>query len=193
MKYILGLTGPTGSGKTTATKVAENLGWYVINCDKLVHTAYENEVLISALTSAFGSGILTENKINRKELGKIAFSSKENTNLLNKTVLPFILEVIKEEISSAKSEKILLDAPTLFESGANRLCSSTCAILSSYENRLARILSRDNITPENAKARMEAGKSDEYYKAQTRHIIYNNGEEKALIEEFSRLLNKLGG
>ncbi len=193
MKYVLGLTGPTGSGKTTACKVAENMGWYVINCDKLVHTAYENEVLISALTSAFGSGILTENKINRKELGKIAFSSKENTNLLNKTVLPFILEVIKEEISSAKSEKILLDAPTLFESGANALCNATCAILSSPENRLARILLRDNITLDSAKARMSAGKSDEYYKDKTPHIIYNNGQEKDLETAFFRFLNKIGG
>ncbi len=194
MKYVLGLTGPTGAGKSTAANLARDNGFFVIDCDKLVKEVYEKSQVLKAIKNAFGEEVFFENfKLNRKKLAEKAFSSKENTELLNKTVLPFILEHIKEEISGCENEKILLDAPTLFESGANTLCNDVCAVLSLEQNRFNRIISRDNITEKDALLRMSAGKKDEYYKARTQHIIYNDAKEEDFKSEFSRLLMKLGG
>ncbi|MEE0929358.1 MAG: dephospho-CoA kinase [Acutalibacteraceae bacterium] len=194
MKYVLGLTGPTGSGKSTLGRIALKHGWYVIDCDQTVKAAYKREDVLTALSSAFGDDILSENKeIIRPKLAEKAFSSKENTELLNKTVLPFIFSMIKEEINKANSEKILLDAPTLYESGADKLCNAVCALLSKEETRFTRITARDSIDEAAARLRMSAGKDDEYYKSRTPYILYNDLDEKALEKAFLALTEKLGG
>lgn len=194
MRFILGLTGPTGSGKSTACTAAEGMGWYVIDCDRVAREATEQEEALKALTAAFGEDILnSDGSLSRKSLAQKAFSSADKTELLNSTILPFILELIKEKIKNSNSEKILLDAPTLYESGADRLCDAVCAILSAPDNRLARILSRDNIDLSAARLRMSAGKSDEYYKSKTPHIIYNDADTSTLLKEFTKLLKTFGG
>ncbi len=191
LKYVVGLTGPTGSGKTSACAVAEELGYKVINCDTLAREAVEKEDALLSLTNAFGNDILENGKLNRKALAEKAFKSEDKTELLNKTLLPFVVEIIKEEIQKADEDKILLDAPTLYESGADILCSSVIAVLSSLENRKKRILLRDNITKEAANLRISAGKDDNYYKDKTQHIIYNNGELATFKKEFKEKLKAL--
>lgn len=194
MKFILGLTGPTGSGKTTACKAAADLGFLVIDCDKVARKATEDENCLKALAKEFGNDILnSEGNLNRKELAFKAFSSKEKTELLNATIFPFILEMLKEEINSADSKFILIDAPTLFESGADSMCNETCAILADNESRLKRIMQRDSLDQESAVLRMSAGKSDEYYKDRTKHILYNNNNTEELYNQFLKLLKTFMG
>lgn len=184
MKFILGLTGPTGSGKTTLSKAAADLGYTVLDCDIIARKAAEQENTLAALTTAFGQDILEDGILNRKALAKKAFSSTNGTELLNKTMLPFVVELIKKEIENADSEKILLDAPTLYESGADSLCNAVIAVLADCGDRKARIISRDNLTEAEAQLRLTAGKNDNYYKDKTQHIIYNNGDKHAFIEDF---------
>ena len=88
MSLIIGLTGPTGSGKTTVSKAAKDLGFKVIDCDKLARKAVEKgEEGLKAVVNAFGEDILLANgELNRKELAKKAFSTEEKTELLNKTL-----------------------------------------------------------------------------------------------------------
>jgi len=194
MKFIVGLTGPTGSGKSTACRAAADLGFFVIDCDKTARKAAEDKNCLKALATAFGNDILnSDGSLNRKALAEKAFCNKEKTNLLNETIFPFVLEILKSEIEMTEEEKILLDAPTLFESGVDHLCNETCAILAYPEIRLKRILKRDNLDESQAKLRMSAGKSDEYYKGKTKHILYNNNREEELYEEFSNLLNSFIG
>ena len=188
LKKTIGLTGPTGAGKTSACEVAEKLGYKVINCDTLARRAVERAETLSALIKAFGEEITENGKLNRKALAKKAFSSKENTELLNKTILPFIVALIKEETEKAEEDKILLDAPTLYESGADSLCNAVIAVMSSRENRKARILSRDSLTEEAAELRLSAGKNDDYYKEKTQHIIYNDGTLAEFKENFRQKL-----
>lgn len=194
MKYVIGLTGPTGAGKTDACGVAKELGFFVINCDIVARKATEDKECLSALCTAFGDDILnSDNTLNRAALAKKAFSNKENTELLNKTIFPFINKLIKLEIENSKENKILLDAPTLYEADADRLCSAVCVILSDKELRKKRIMLRDGISDDAAELRMSAGKSDEYYKAKTQNIIYNDSDIETLKDNFKNLLTKLTG
>ena len=100
-----------------------------------------------------------------------------------------------EEIFCYKgvSNKVLLDAPTLFESGADSMCNAVVAVLAEKEDRKKRIILRDGLTDAEAELRISAGKNDDYYKDRTQHIIYNNGDQNAFILEFKSKLNTLEG
>ncbi len=190
MSFVIGLTGPTGAGKSSVTVVAEEMGFKVVDCDKLARKAVERgSAGHGALMVAFGSEILNhEGEINRKKLAEIAFSTPENTELLNKTLLPYITLLVREEITG---DKVLLDAPTLFESGADSLCDEVIAVISDEKTRKARIVQRDNIDEAAAELRMKAGKSDEFYIEKTNNIVYNDCEISVFNLKIQKLLTKL--
>lgn len=195
MKQIMGLTGPTGAGKSTACLAAADKGVRVIDCDGTARLATEDAACLKALADVFGHDILTgDGKLDRAALAAKAFASPERTALLNQTIFPFILEILKRQIEECDGNFVLLDAPTLFESGANELCDTTCAILADETSRLERIKQRDGLTEEQARLRMNAGKPDSYYKARVQHILYNNQGEEELYRQFSALLDQwIGG
>ncbi len=186
----IGLTGPTGAGKSTASAVAENMGIQVIDCDSVAREAVlKGSDGLFALQKAFGEDILLPSgELDRKILAQKAFSSEVSTELLNNTLLPFVVKLVEEKI---EKDIVLLDAPTLFESGLNLKCDYTIAVLSAPEIRLKRIMERDSISEKEALLRMNAGKKDDFYKKNADYIIYNNADEKALTAEFEKILGGL--
>lgn len=190
MSFVVGLTGPTGAGKSSVTAVAENLGFKIVDCDKLSRVAVEkgSEGLL-AVVAAFGDEVLNDDKtLNRAVLAQKAFSTPENTELLNKTLLPYIMTLVKAELDC---DLVLLDAPTLFESGADNLCDEVIAVISDEKTRLDRIMARDNIDEEAALLRINAGKPDEFYIEKTNNIVYNDCELSVLNLKIQKLLTKL--
>lgn len=187
MKLIIGLTGPTGSGKSSAATICRKYGLKVVDCDRIARKATEKGTAgLNALVRIFGNDILNPDKtLNRKVLATKAFSTKENTELLNKTIFPFIEKLVLSEIDC---NKVLLDAPTLFESGINSICFKTIAVLSDTEIRLNRIIKRDNLTEQQAKLRISAGKNDNFYKENADYIIYNSQNETTYLKEFEKVL-----
>ncbi len=190
MSKIIGLTGPTGAGKSSAAKVCKDFGFKHIDCDILARRAVEKGAKgLNAVVNAFGNDILNaDGTLNRKALAEKAFKDTDSTELLNKTLLPFIKELVLAEI---EGEWVLLDAPTLFESGINKICFKTVAVLADREIRLSRIMARDNITSKAALLRINAGKKDEFYIENCDFIIYNNKSENTFNNEFSCLLKEI--
>lgn len=184
---IVGLTGPTGAGKSKAAAAAFELGFRVIDCDFLARVAVEKgSDGLEAVKKAFGNDILNEDgTLNRRELARKAFSTKENTELLNETLLPYIVKLVKEQ---AVGDKVLLDAPTLFESGINSMCTTTVAVLADMDTRLKRITTRDNISEFDANLRISAGKKDDFYINLAEHIVYNNGNGEEFTQNFKNIL-----
>ena len=190
MNIIIGLTGPTGSGKSSAGALAKDFGLKLADCDKIARQAVQKDTDgLKALLTAFGDDILnTDGTLNRKALAKKAFSSRENTQLLNNTIFPYIRQLVLKETEQGN---ILMDAPTLFESGIDKICFKTIAVLSNKKNRLARIIERDNLTEEEALLRMSAGKNDDFYLKNADYIIYNNDSQEEFLKEFKEVLNKI--
>ena len=187
---IIGLTGPTGAGKSNLTETAQNLGFKVIDCDRVARKAVEKESEgLKALVKVFGADILLENgELNRKALARKAFVTTEQTETLNKTLFPFITELVEKEFDS---ELILLDAPTLIESGLNKKCDKVIGIWADPEIRLQRICERDGLSLEDAKIRLNAGKDESFYKENTDILIYNNGEIPEFRKEISEILTEI--
>ena len=192
MSIIIGLTGPTGAGKSTAAAAAEKFGLQVIDCDKSARAATEKGTDgLKALVSAFGEDILLpDGSLNRRALAAAAFASPQKTELLNKTVLPHIVKLV---LAETEGKNVLLDAPTLFESGLNSVCTAVIAVSANAEIRRERIIKRDALSPEAAILRINAGKTDEYYKQKADYFLYNNSDEKAFYERFSDILKKIIG
>ncbi len=190
MSIIIGLTGPTGAGKSSAATICKKLSVKHIDCDIIARKATEKgEEGLTAVCEVFGNDILnTDGTLNRKVLAKKAFKDADSTELLNKTLLPIVKKMVLKEIDC---DKVLLDAPTLFESGIDKICYKTVAVLSDKEIRLKRILARDNITTEQALLRINAGKNDDFYKEKCDFVIYNNADENTFMDDFLNLLKEI--
>lgn len=192
MSIVIGLTGPTGSGKSSVSRIAEDFGFRVIDCDKTAREVTEKGTDgLRALVSVFGEEILfPDGNLNRKALAALAFKDRQSTDLLNKTILPYIADLV---IKQAAGQDTLLDAPTLFESGINEICNKTIAVLAEKDIRLKRIIERDNLTLKEAETRINAGKDDEFFKINADYILYNNGDENAFLKRFSDILKEITG
>ncbi len=184
---IIGLTGPTGAGKSSLHGVAKELGFRVIDCDKVAREVADSGILVAALQKQFGGDVVENGALNRKLLAARAFSSPENTEALNRIMLPAIADKIKSELQG----KVLLDAPTLFESGLHRLCDSTVCVLSSEENRKKRIIERDGLDEKAASIRLSAAKSDEFFRSRADYTLYNDQNREDFIEQARKLLTKI--
>lgn len=196
MSIIIGLTGPTGSGKSCFSEFAARRNYFVINCDASARkAAYRSSPMVKELVAVFGEDILdSDGELDRKKLAEKAFADDKSTMLLNRTSLPHIVRFIKSEIESAKdNDVIILDAPTLFESGMDSICDAVIAVLADDDVRLERITERDRITIEEAELRMRAGKDEEFYTNRTELVLYNNADIEVFEENANAMLNRIIG
>lgn len=186
--YIIGLTGPTGAGKSAAAEIFEKLGCFHIDADKSARAVTApGSLLLPLLAAEFGGDIInSDGELDRRMLASRAFANPAATQKLNELSFPFITERVGRSVEEAKAghKFILLDAPTLFESGADRMCDISVAVLCPADIRRARIIERDGLTEEQADTRISAGKPDGFYLDRCRYIIYNSG----VFAEFADLV-----
>lgn len=183
---IIGLTGQTGSGKSTLCDILREKGFYICSCDEMAKEVRSDAKTALKIADTFGPDIITEDgQIDKKLLAQRAFSSKEAVKKLNGIMHPAILSLSFERISEAlKSgfEFAVLDAPQLFESGADKDCDFVVSLIADRETRLRRILSRDDITEEEALSRISIQLGEDCFREKSDYIIENN-EEGGLYEK----------
>lgn len=193
---IIGLTGQSGAGKSTAAKFFEQNGFCIINADLLVRKIYSSgSPCIKTIASVFGEDIIAENgSPDRKLLAKRAFSSKENTALLSSIVHPFVTaELLAETKKAAESgaKTVIYDAPQLFESNADVICCEIISVIAEKQVRLERICRRDNISEELALMRMDVQLDEEFFKVNSDYILENNSDLSSLNTQLEGLLKQL--
>ncbi len=186
LPFIMGLTGPSGVGKSTLSTKAKELGFYVIDCDSVAHDVVPT--LKKELIESFGADIFEGEVLNRKKLAQIAFKTKENTEKLNAITLNPIIDKIKEMIASSISPLVLLDGATIIESGINKECGLVISLLADEEVRISRFKARDNLSEEEARLRAKAKKPNEFYEQNSDIILTNNGSVDKLNKEFETII-----
>lgn len=186
---VIGLTGPTGSGKTTALQVLQSLGFTVVDCDAVYHSLVKNDpALRSQLTDAFGSVFLPDGTLDRRTLGKLVFEDAKAMDRLNGIVFPAMHKAVQEVIDSCSGRGVVIDAINLVESGLGSLCDVTIAITAPPEVRLRRIMQRDGIDEAYARGRIAAQKKDAFYRRNCTFLLENRAgnrkEFESLVREF---------
>ena len=189
---ILGLTGQSGAGKSTAARLFEENGFAVINADALVADVYRRSpVCLKAVAAQFGEDIINpDGTLNRQLLAKRAFASKENTALLSSIVHPF---VIAETLKILKDSQgcVVLDAPQLFESNLDAVCDYIVSVTADERIRLKRILARDNITEQQAMERISAQYSEDFFKNNSDFVVENNADFQDFTNQLCVLIDRI--
>ncbi len=195
---IIGLTGGSGAGKSLAASIFRKNGIPVVDADAVYHDILQSQnPCTEELTLAFGSSILMPSGgVDRRKLRE-AVLRRENTSALlhtlNTITHKYIMAKTEELLQSHANEGAqiaLLDAPLLFEAGAERICDTVIGVLAERDLRLARIMKRDGISTNDATTRLNAQKDDTFFLEQCDVIFYNNGSPADLERQICEFLTK---
>ena len=191
---VIGLTGQTGAGKSTVAKMLCEYGCVHIDADILAKTVIQSsETVLNSLKNEFGADIFKNGSLDRKALAKKAFSSVANTEKLNSLTHPAVTKAIEKIIESQKQKgvkAVIIDAIGLIESGEDKLCDFTIAVVAPRDVRFDRITKRDNISSKQANERIDAQKDESFYTENCTYTIRNYGDY-SLEEELKPVIARL--
>ena len=193
MGILLGLTGKTGAGKSTVSRYLKDKGAYVIDGDIVAREILvDNPTLLNILAENFGSDILENDVLNRKKLAEKAFSTPENTALLNSIMHPAINDKIQLQANEAFKtfDVVIVDAAAIIESGYADTCDKLIVVTAPEEIRKERIMKRDNILEKDALIRIKGQKDDNFYLSRADYII-KNYEPYSLENELAQLIKDI--
>ena len=191
---IVGITGPTGAGKTSALRALEQLGGCVLDCDAIYHDMLRSDDgLRRALTDAFGSVFTADGQLDRQKLGTLVFGDPQQLVRLNTIIYAHLPRELERRMAASPAPIIGIDAINLVESGLSKLCDRTLAVLAPVEDRIRRIMARDGISDEYARLRVAAQKDDAFYRTHCTDILENTSAapeafQKTALLFFQRLL-----
>lgn len=181
---IFGLTGPSGSGKAVVGAAFSARGIPVLDTDAVYHAWIEKpSACTEELSKAFGETVLNaDGSINRRALAAIVFADdekkQERLNTLNRITHRYVLESCDAWLAEQSKSGVcaaVIDAPLLIEAGLHLTVDSVIAVLAPRGVRLARIMKRDGISENAAKARISSQKPDAFYREHADFVFVNDG------------------
>lgn len=181
---VIGFTGPTGAGKTSALRALERLGGLVLDCDAVYHDLLRKDsTLRDAITGAFGQVFAPDGTLDRQRLGTVVFSDPAALDTLNRIIYARLPRELLRRMDESSAPVVGIDAINLVESGLCRLCRRTVAVLAPSEQRVRRIMARDGIPEEYARLRVQAQKDDEFYRTHCTDTLFNDCADAAAFED----------
>ncbi len=190
---IIGITGNSGSGKSSVSEIIAKKcdDSIIIDADKIAKSmAAINTKYYNAIKKEFGKDILKANlEIDRKKLANIIFNNDEKRDVLNRITFKYVVSNIKQKINLNKNkEVIILDIPLLFESGLDEICDITLGIIANKNVKIERICKRDKININQAENRINKQLEDKILEKNCNYIIENNGSLKELNEKLQNFI-----
>lgn len=172
---IIGITGGSGCGKTTALNVIRDMGGLILDCDVIYHQLLNTDARMLADIEARFPGTVENGALNRKKLGAIVFADEKALLDLNTITHGAVKKEVLRQLES-KPKLAAIDAIGLFEGGLAELCHVTVAVTAPEEDRIARLMARDGISEEYARSRIAAQHSEDWFRAACDHVLENNGK-----------------
>ena len=196
---IIGLCGGSGSGKGAVSDFLSGRGIPCIDLDQVYHSLTSSDSLcLRELKAEFGEEIIsTDGSLDRVRLRDIVFAggqAEKKLKKLNEITHKHVIFRAEEELSRlclAGHSLAVVDAPLLFESGYDKKCQLTVAVLADRALRIERIRQRDGLSEEEAVQRIDSQMSDGELARRADYTVYNNGTYSELTSSCERLIKKI--
>ena len=191
---VVGITGGSGGGKTTALRVLEEQGALILDCDAIYHDLLQtSDELLAELSEAF-PGTVENGTLNRRKLASRVFSDEAALQLLNRITHRHVSLAVEELLrrhAMRGGTLAAIDAVELVSSGLAARCTTTLAVLADEEKRAERIMARDHIDREAAMARIRAQRTDAYYTENCAHTLWNNADQQQFEQDCRQLFKEI--
>lgn len=186
---VIGITGSISAGKSSVLNILKDIGVFIISADEVYHQMIKPSMsLFNSLIEEWGKDILDiDENIDRNKLSKIVFADPVKLKRLNEITHPAIIGEIEKIISENKNRDIVVEIPLLFETKCEYLVDVIWYVDISKENRISRLMNRNNISREEAIKKIEKYK---YYGDLADVIIYNDGTFEDLKNRVVKLWNE---
>ena len=191
---IIGITGGTGCGKTTALMELESLGALILDCDAIYHELLESSRELLAEIDSNYPGVVRDGKLERKALGAVVFRDADALQRLNRITHSHVdREVTRRlrEHAMAGGTLAAIDAIELISSGISRRCDKTVAVVADEERRIERIMARDNIDRAYAEMRVRAQRPASYFEENCEHVLWNNADQASFRKACRQLFKEI--
>ena len=183
MAYIIGLTGGIGSGKTTLVNYMESLGIPVFIADEEAKKTMQSPQVLDNVKISFGNAIFENGHLNRQKLASIVFSNPDKLKELNSIIHPEVKRLFAIWLDQHKTVPfVVYEAAILFESGSYQNCDYIITVTAPLEDRIARVMQRDNCSREQVLQRINAQWTDEERTAKSNFVIDNTTAQSAKNE-----------
>ena len=189
---VIGITGGIASGKSMVSKELINAGYTVLDSDKCAHEILKNNEVINKIAFEFGRNVITDNQVNRKELGKIIFNDKNAEKKLNAIVHPLVIDELNKQIESFDGDIIFVDVPLLYEANMESMMDKIIVVYVSREVQINRLMKRDQIDYDYAVKKIESQMSLEKKRLLADFVLENDGDfldTKTKLYEVIRSIN----
>ena len=182
---IIGITGNSGSGKSTISKlISKNYEAKIIDADKIAKEMTKNNgEYLQAIRQAFGNDVIKNNELDRKKLADIVFLNRTEKEKLDGLTFEYVVEEIKKELEANQNldyQYIILDVPLLFESKLDKLCDYTIGVIAPKTEKIKRIFKRDKLSKEKALQRLNSQPNDEFFTKNCNTVINNENKEETI-------------
>lgn len=182
---IIGITGNSGSGKSTISKlISKNYEAKIIDADKIAKEMTKNNgEYLQAIRQAFGNDVIKNNELDRKKLADIVFLNRAEKEKLDGLTFEYVVEEIKKELEANQNldyQYIILDVPLLFESKLDKLCDYTIGVIANKKEKIKRICKRDKLSKEKALQRLNSQPNDEFFTKNCNTVINNENKEETI-------------
>lgn len=195
---ILGITGPSGAGKTTLCGLIEkNYNAFIIDADKVAKALNSNPETeyFKKMITLFGEEVLKlDGSLNRKEVARIIYSNNEKRKALNSLTFRYVVDEINKKIKSLENSNydyIAIDVPLLYEAKMENICDKVVAVVAEDKEKILRICIRDNISEEVAKQRLKIQNDNEFFVKKADFIIRNEGTIDNLEKSLKEIIEKI--
>lgn len=190
---VLGITGGSGCGKTTALQAVRDLGGLVLDCDEIYHWLLQQDKSLPDAIEARFPGVVSGGVLDRKALGRLVFSDPQALQDLNHLTHTAVCREVRRRLRSWSGSLAAIDAIALFESGLARLCRFTIAVTAPREERILRLMNREGISRDYALRRIAAQPEDAYFIRLCDFELENSGSREDFYSCALALVRRLAG